>query len=37
MNIHLIDHVIVCEGRYYSFADEGPLQTNLFFIFAVRI
>lgn len=25
MNIHLIDHVIVCEGRYYSFADEGLL------------
>lgn len=25
MNIHLIDHVIVCEERYYSFADEGLL------------
>ncbi len=23
MNIHLIDHVIVCEEKYYSFADEG--------------
>lgn len=23
MNIHLIDHVIVCEAKYYSFADEG--------------
>ncbi len=25
MNIHLIDHVIVCESLYYSFADEGAL------------
>lgn len=23
MNIHLIDHLIVCDGQYYSFADEG--------------
>lgn len=23
MNIRLIDHVIVCEDKYYSFADEG--------------
>lgn len=23
MNIRLIDHLIVCEGGYYSFADEG--------------
>ena len=25
MNIHLIDHVIVCEEQFYSFADEGLL------------
>lgn len=25
MNIHLIDHVIVCEDNFYSFADEGLL------------
>lgn len=25
MNINLIDHVIVCDGKYYSFADEGVL------------
>lgn len=25
MNIHLIDHVIVCEDNFYSFADEGML------------
>lgn len=25
MNIRLTDHVIVCEGEYYSFADEGLL------------
>lgn len=25
MNIRLIDHVIVCDGHYYSFADEGLL------------
>ena len=25
MNIHLIDHVIVCEDKFYSFADEGLL------------
>lgn len=25
MNIRLLDHVIVCEGSYYSFADEGLL------------
>lgn len=23
MNIALIDHVIICDGKYYSFADEG--------------
>ncbi len=23
INIHLIDHLIVCDGQYYSFADEG--------------
>lgn len=23
MNIRLIDHVIICDGKYYSFADEG--------------
>ncbi|MBC8592275.1 DNA repair protein RadC [Oscillospiraceae bacterium N12] len=23
MNIHLIDHVIICDGKFYSFADEG--------------
>lgn len=23
MDIHLIDHLIVCDGNYYSFADEG--------------
>lgn len=25
MNISLSDHVIVCDGKYYSFADEGML------------
>lgn len=25
MNIHLIDHVIVCEDKFYSFADEGRI------------
>ena len=25
MNIRLIDHVIVCEDKFYSFADEGLL------------
>ncbi len=25
MNIHLIDHVIISNGRYHSFADEGML------------
>ena len=25
MNIRLIDHVIVTDGRYYSFTDEGVL------------
>lgn len=25
MNIRLADHVIVCDGRYYSFADEGDI------------
>lgn len=25
MNIHLIDHVIVTDGKYYSFTDEGVL------------
>ena len=25
MNIRLIDHVIVCESQFYSFADEGLL------------
>ena len=25
MNIHLIDHVIVCEEQFFSFADEGML------------
>ena len=25
MNIRLIDHVIICESSYYSFADEGNL------------
>lgn len=25
MNIVLIDHVIVCDGSYYSFADEGAM------------
>ncbi|MDR3117915.1 MAG: DNA repair protein RadC [Mediterranea sp.] len=25
MNIRLIDHVIVCDGAYYSFADEGEI------------
>lgn len=25
MNIHLTDHVIICESKYYSFADEGDL------------
>ena len=23
MNITLVDHVIVCDGCFYSFADEG--------------
>lgn len=23
MNIGLVDHVVVCDGKYYSFADEG--------------
>ena len=23
IDIKLIDHVIVCDGKYYSFADEG--------------
>lgn len=23
MDIKLVDHVIVCDGKYYSFADEG--------------
>lgn len=23
MDIHLIDHLVVCDGKYYSFADEG--------------
>lgn len=23
VDIHLIDHLIVCDGKYYSFADEG--------------
>jgi DNA repair protein RadC len=25
MNIRLLDHVIICESCYYSFADEGML------------
>lgn len=25
MNIRLADHVIVCDGKYYSFADEGNI------------
>ena len=25
MNIHLIDHVVVCEDGFFSFADEGLL------------
>lgn len=25
MNIRLSDHVIICDGKYYSFADEGEL------------
>lgn len=25
MNIRLADHVIVCDGKYYSFADEGDI------------
>lgn len=25
MNIRLADHVIVCDGKYYSFADEGEI------------
>lgn len=25
MNIHLWDHVIVCDGNYYSFADKGEI------------
>ncbi|MEG2574144.1 MAG: JAB domain-containing protein, partial [Bacteroides sp.] len=25
MNITLIDHLIVCDGSYFSFADEGKL------------
>lgn len=25
MSIRMLDHIIVCEGRYYSFADEGRL------------
>ncbi len=25
MNIHLIDHVVVCEDKFFSFADEGLL------------
>lgn len=25
MNIRLSDHVIVCDGKYYSFADEGEI------------
>lgn len=25
MNIRLTDHVIVCDGKYYSFADEGDI------------
>ena len=26
IDIKLIDHVIVCDGKYYSFADEGLIQ-----------
>lgn len=25
MNIRLMDHVIICDGKYYSFADEGDI------------
>ena len=25
MNIRLMDHVIVTDGRYYSYADEGKI------------
>ncbi|KAA6304608.1 hypothetical protein EZS27_043744, partial [termite gut metagenome] len=25
MNIKLFDHIIVCDGSYYSFSDEGKL------------
>lgn len=25
MNIRMLDHIIVCEGKYYSFADEGRI------------
>ena len=25
MNIRLTDHVIICDGKYYSFADEGDI------------
>lgn len=25
MNIRLADHVVVCDGKYYSFADEGEM------------
>lgn len=25
MNIRLMDHVIICDGKYYSFADEGNI------------
>ena len=25
MNIRLADHVIICDGKYYSFADEGDI------------
>ena len=32
MDISLLDHVIVCDGSYYSYADEGkliPANSNL--------
>ena len=25
MEIHLLDHVVLCDGNYYSYADEGRL------------
>ena len=28
MNLHLLDHIILTDGAYYSYADEGRLGEN---------